>query len=69
MDEEKKIQGKKNIALSVVAILLLCVLLFPVFWIVVTSLKTEQEIFQIPPTIIPEKLNLKTYAAQVENGK
>ncbi len=68
MDEEKKIQGKKNIALSVVAILLLCVLLFPVFWIVVTSLKTEQEIFQIPPTIIPEKLNLKTYAAQVENG-
>lgn len=68
MDEEKKIQGKKNIALSVVAILLLCVLLFPVFWIVVTSLKTEQEIFRIPPTIIPEKLNLKTYAAQVENG-
>ncbi len=68
MDEEKKIQGKKNIALSVVAILLLCVLLFPVFWIVVTSLKTEQEIFQIPPMIIPEKLNLKTYAAQVENG-
>lgn len=68
MDEGKKIQGKKNIALSVVAILLLCVLLFPVFWIVVTSLKTEQEIFQIPPTIIPEKLNLKTYAAQVENG-
>ena len=33
-----------------------------------TSLKTEQEIFRIPPTIIPEKLNLASYAAQVETG-
>lgn len=68
MDEEKRIQGKKNAALSVAAILLLCILLFPVFWIVVTSLKTEQEIFQIPPTIFPKVLNLKSYAAQVETG-
>ena len=68
MGEEKKIQGKKNVALSAAAILLLCILLFPVFWIVVTSLKTEQEIFRVPPTIFPEVLNLKSYAAQVENG-
>lgn len=68
MDEEKKIRGKKNVFLCIAAVLLLCVLLFPVFWIVVTSLKTEQEIFQIPPTIIPEQLNLKSYAAQVETG-
>lgn len=68
MGEEKKIQGKKNVALSAAAILLLRILLFPVFWIVVTSLKTEQEIFRVPPTIFPEVLNLKSYAAQVENG-
>ncbi len=68
MGEEKKIQGKKNVALSAAAILLLCILLFPVFWIVVTSLKTEQEIFRVPPTIFPEVLNLKSYAAQVETG-
>ncbi len=68
MGEEKKIQGKKNVALSAAAILLLCILLFPVFWIVVTSLKTEQEIFQVPPTIFPKVLNLKSYAAQVETG-
>ncbi len=68
MDEEKKIRGMKNVFLCIAAVLLLCVLLFPVFWIVVTSLKTEQEIFQIPPTIIPEQLNLKSYAAQVETG-
>lgn len=64
----EKITGKKNIILSVLSILLLCVLLFPLFWILMTSLKTEQEIFRIPPTIIPEKLNLASYAAQVETG-
>ena len=65
MDEEKKIQGKKNAALCVAAVAILCVILFPVFWIVVTSLKTEQEIFRVPPTILPETLNVKSYAAQV----
>lgn len=68
MGEEKTIRGGKNVVLSVLAVVILCVLLFPVFWIVVTSLKTEQEIFRIPPTIIPEQLNLNSYAAQVENG-
>ncbi len=68
MNGEKKITGKKNVILSILSILLLCVLLFPLFWILMTSLKTEQEIFRIPPTIIPEKLNLASYAAQVETG-
>ena len=68
MDEEKKITGRKNVILCILAVILLCIVLFPVFWIVVTSLKTEQEIFRIPPTLIPEKLNLESYAAQVETG-
>lgn len=68
MGGEKKITGKKNVLLCVLSVVLLCVLLFPLFWILMTSLKTEQEIFRIPPTIIPEKLNLQSYAAQVETG-
>ena len=68
MGGEKKITGKKNVILSILSVALLCVLLFPLFWILMTSLKTEQEIFRIPPTIIPEKLNLASYAAQVETG-
>ncbi len=68
MDDTKKLTGKKNVILSVISILLLCLLLFPLFWIIVTSLKTEQEIFQIPPTLFPEVLNTKSYAAQVETG-
>lgn len=68
MGEEKKITGKKNILFCIAFILIFCVLLFPLYWIVVTSLKTETEIFQIPPTLWPEVLNLKSYAEQVETG-
>lgn len=68
MGEEKKMAGWKNIALCVISVLLLCLLLFPLYWIVVTSLKTEKEIFQIPPTLFPQILNTKSYAAQVESG-
>ena len=68
MGGEKKITGKKNVILCILSVVLLCILLFPLFWILMTSLKTEQEIFRIPPTIIPEKLNLQSYAAQVETG-
>lgn len=68
MDEEKKVSKKKNILLCIVAVLLLCFLLFPLYWALVTSMKTEQEIFQNPPTFYPHVLNLKSYAAQVETG-
>ena len=68
MDEDKKLNKGKNITLCILSVLLLCVLLFPLNWIVVTSLKTEKEIFQVPPTFWPKVLNLKSYAAQVESG-
>ncbi|MCQ4774981.1 carbohydrate ABC transporter permease [Lacrimispora saccharolytica] len=68
MGDEKKLSKKKNIVLCIVSLVILCVLLFPIYWIVVTSLKTEQEIFQIPPTFWPKVLNLKSYMAQIESG-
>jgi len=68
MDGEKKLNIKKNIILCVTAVILLCVLLFPLYWALNTSLKTEQEIFQNPPTFYPHELNTKSYAAQVESG-
>lgn len=68
MTDDKKISGLKNVVLCVISVVLLCLLLFPLYWIVVTSLKTEREIFQIPPTLFPQVLNVKSYAAQVESG-
>lgn len=46
----------------------MCILLFPLYWIFVTSIKMEKEIFRIPPTFWPEVLNLKSYMVQLEIG-
>ena len=68
MDEEKRLSRKKNIIFCIIALFIACVLLFPLYWAFVTSLKTETEIFQNPPTFFPHVLNTKSYAAQVETG-
>lgn len=68
MGDEKELHGRKNFIFSFLSVVILIILLFPLYWILVTSLKTEQEIFQIPPTLFPAKLNLASYAAQLKNG-
>lgn len=59
---------KKDALCNALSIVILILLLFPLFWVLMTSLKTEKEIFLNPPTLYPHELNLKSYAAQVENG-
>ena len=68
MSEEKRLVGKKNVLLCIAALLILGILMFPLFWTLITSLKTEKEIFQYPPTFYPHELNTKSYAAQIETG-
>lgn len=68
MDTDLRLSKRKNALYCFISVLLLCVLLFPLYWIFVTSIKTEKEIFQIPPTFWPKVLNSKSYLAQVQNG-
>lgn len=68
MGKDGSLSKRKNIIYCIVSILILCVLLFPLYWILVTSLKTEKEIFQIPPSFWPKELNLKSYMVQLEGG-
>lgn len=68
MGSEKKITGSKNTILCISSVLLLVILLFPVIWMFITSLKTEAEIFMNPPTFYPHVINTKSYIAQVETG-
>ena len=68
MGADLKLSRKKNVVYCMISVLLLCVLLFPLYWIFVTSIKTEKEIFQIPPTFWPKVLNTKSYLAQVQSG-
>ena len=65
---ESKVSRGKNVLLCTLAVLIALVLLFPMLWMLNTSLKTEAEIFQNPPTLYPHTLNLKSYIAQIETG-
>ena len=66
--DKKKLTGKKNFVFCLISLIVLVILLFPLFWTLITSFKTEKEIFQIPPTWFPHELNTKSYAAQIETG-
>lgn len=65
---DTRIKGRKNILMSAVSVLLLALLLFPLYWITVTSLKSEQEIFLAPPTLFPKEIHLASYTAQLQSG-
>ena len=58
----------RTVALCAVAIAIFVVAMFPLYWMVVTSLKKEIEIFQIPPTLLPHLLNTDSYFAQLKHG-
>ena len=68
MNSEQTLKGHKNIVFCIFSVLILALLLFPLYWTLVTSLKTEQEIFQIPPTFWPNVMNTKSYTAQLDRG-
>jgi len=63
----RKIFLRRNILL-ISSIVVFLVVMFPIYWIVVTSLKTEQEIFLNPPTFFPRILNTNSYRAQIVEG-
>jgi len=61
-------KANRKMILMLISIIIFLVIMFPIYWIVVTSLKTEQEIFNNPPTLFPHILNLESYRAQIGKG-
>jgi multiple sugar transport system permease protein len=57
-----------TVMVAVGSLLVLVVMMFPMYWMVVTSLKKEIEIFRVPPTLIPHVLNTDSYFAQIQHG-
>ena len=47
MNREQNLKGHKNVICCIFSVVILIVLLFPLYWTLVTSLKTEQEIFPL----------------------
>ena len=51
--------------LTGIASLIVLVYLFPVYWMVVTSLKTPPDIFSSPPNLIPNPIDFSSYQKAV----
>lgn len=50
-----------NIVKYVVLIVILIFLLFPLFWVLMTSFKSNMEAYKFPPTFIPENPTVQSY--------
>ena len=59
---------KREIWQSALGIIVGIVFLFPLYWMIVTSLKSQVEIFQIPTPLWPSKIHVESYIDQF-NGK
>lgn len=56
---------KSNAAFFFVGLLVFVVFMFPLYWMVVTALKTQTEIFEIPTPLWPRNLTLEPFAEQL----
>ena len=63
----------KNVALGIVKyaviIVIFLFLLFPVYWMLVTSLKVNAESYRVVPTLWPERLSIDGYLTLIKGGK
>lgn len=57
-------EKQKNRINNGIAVLIVIIFLFPIYWVVVSSLKIDQEIFRKPPTLIPYQPTLTAYIQQ-----
>ena len=53
--------SKSKIVAYVVSAILIVFCLFPIYWMLITSLKTSTEIYKIVPTFWPKKLTFEGY--------
>ncbi len=59
-------KSKKNsVALFFVGLLIFMIFMFPLYWMIVTALKTQTEIFEIPTPLWPGDLTLQPFQEQL----
>lgn len=67
MDRMMK-QSERPWLLNLIGIVIVALFLFPVYWLVVTSFKSEGEIFQTHATLIPSKWYFTAYSKQLSGS-
>lgn len=60
-------RGAKSVGATIVTWTVVLATIFPLLWMVITSIKPQQELFRIPPMFLPESVTLEHYANLLEN--
>ncbi len=63
-----ELSRRKNIVFCILAIILACIILFPVYWMFQMSFKTDNEIFQKVLTYYPHELTTTPWMRNIANG-
>lgn len=58
-------EKRKSTVFTVLAVVIACLFLFPLYWIVISSFKVDGEIFANPATLWPRQATLAAYRGQL----
>lgn len=62
MTKKEKIS---NVKFFMIGLIVFIIFIFPLYWMVVTALKTQVEIFRVPTPLWPQNLTFKAFAEQL----
>lgn len=57
-------EKKSNIKLFIIGAIVFLIFIFPLYWMIVTALKTQVEIFKVPTPLWPKDLTFEAFADQ-----
>lgn len=64
MKSAKKKKKIKNTLMTVIAVVLFVAMMFPLYWMIITSFKEEKMVFSTPPQLFPLKPTISAYVIQ-----
>ena len=64
MNSAKKKKKIKNTLMTVIAVVLFVAMMFPLYWMIITSFKEEKKVFATPPQLFPLKPTISAYVIQ-----
>lgn len=56
-----KLTRRRETILFIIVVIFAALFLFPIIWMFVTSIRTTQDLYKYPPTLIPHALTLENY--------
>jgi multiple sugar transport system permease protein len=65
----KALTWRRALAIYPLASMLVVFTLFPIYWVVNSSLKPDSELFHFPPLYWPSQINLRSYINAIHSGR